>query len=218
MVPYRSYLVDELSRDAVRKGFVLEPISSQDIIRRDIKGYETTIVYYYCDSSDSRSLTLQNILGTMIRQLLETIVISEKLEQQIERCFRPQARIATEEELFTLLFEAVQSYSSIYVLIDGLDECNKEDLNKILPMLGRLLQLTCPLIKIAIFSREENTIANALKEYPRIRISSDKISFDLSTFIKETVESKIICGQLCISEPLLKTEVINALMHGAQGM
>lgn len=218
MVSYRSYLVDELSKDAVRKGFIVEVPSSQDVIKKGIEGYETTIVYYYCDSSDPRSLKLENILGTMIRQLLETIVISEILERQIERYFRPQARVATEEELFTLLLDAAQNYSNIYILIDGLDECNKEDLSKVLPMISQLLQSTRPIFKIALFSREESTIANAVKNYPRVRVSSDKISLDLSTFIKETVESMVNCGQLCISEPLLKTEVINALIRGAQGM
>lgn len=202
----------------MKKGFVLEPLSNQDIIKRGIKGYETTVVYYYCDSSDSRSLKLQNILGTIIRQLLETIVISEALEQQIDKYFRPQTRVATEEELFTLLSDAAQNFSNMYLLIDGLDECDKEDIDKILSVLGQLLRSQRPLIKIALFSREEKTIANALKSYSRVRVSSDKISLDLSIFIQETVESKINCGRLCVSDPSLKKEVINALINGAQGM
>lgn len=218
MASYRSYLVDELSRDAVKEGFVIESLSSQDVIRRGILGYKTTVVYYYCDSSDSRSLELQNILGTMIRQLLEKIIISETLEQQIEKYFQPLARVATEKELCTLLLDATQNYSTVYVLIDGLDECKRKDLDKILPMLSQLLRSMRPLIKIALFSREESMIANALKNYPRVRVSSDKISLDLSTFIKEAVESKIESGQLCISEPQLKNEVIDALINGAQGM
>lgn len=215
---YRSYLVDELSKAAVRKGSVIQILSSQDIIKRGIRSYETTVVYFFCDSSDPRSLKLQNILGTIIRQLLETIVISETLEKQIETYFRPETRVATEEELFTLLLDVLQSYTNIYILIDGLDECNKEDINRILPMLSQLLKSEIPLLKIALFSREQTTIANTLKGYPSVRVTSDKISLDISSFIKETVESKIGCGQLCISEPLLKTEVINALINGAQGM
>lgn len=197
---------------------MIEPLSSQDIIKRGISGHQTIVIFYFCDSSDPRSLKLGNILGTIIRQLLETIVISEVIEKQIESCFRPHGRVATEEELFTLLLDAVKSFSEIYILIDGLDECDKDDINKILPMLSQLLRSTRPLLKIALFSREENNIANAVKSFPRVRVSSDKISLDLSTFIKETVESKIVCGHLCISEPLLKVEVINALIDGAQGM
>lgn len=150
--------------------------------------------------------------------MLEIIVISEVLEQQIEKHFRPPARVATGEELFSLLLEVVKSFSNIYILIDGLDECNNEDINKILPMLNQLLRSTRPLLKVALFSREETNIAKALKDYPRVRVSSDKISLDLSIFIRETVETKINRGKLCISEPLLKMEVINTLTNGAQGM
>ena len=212
----RSYLVDELSKDAVRKGFMIEPLSSQRVIKGVINAHERIVVYYYCDSSDPRSLKLENILGTIVRQLLETIVISEVVEKQIEGYFGPHARIATEEELFTLLLVVVKSFSKIYILIDGLDECNKDDINKILPMFSQLLRSTRPLLKIALFSREENNIANAFENYPRVRVSSDRISLDLSSFINETVESKIIYGQLCISEPSLKAEVIKALTNGAQ--
>ena len=215
---YRSYLVDELSKDAVRKGFVIQTPSSQDIIKKNIRSFETSIVYYYCDSSDPRTLKLSSILGTIIRQLLEKVVISETLEKQIERYFRPGIRVATEEELFAILLEALQNYSNLYILIDGLDECGKEDLNKILSMLSQLLRSERALLKIAIFSREETLIANALKRYPRVRVSSKKISPDINSFIEETVKAKIRDRQLCVSEPLLEKRVINALTNGAQGM
>lgn len=216
---YRSYLVDELSKDATKNGSITNPLSSQDIMKGGVNSHEKIVVYYYCDSSDPRSLELENILGTMIRQLLGTLIISEVLEKRIESCFRPHGRVAIVEEIFTLLLDVIKSFSTIYILIDGLDECSKDGLNTILPMLGQLLlRSTPPLVKIVLFSREKSNIAEAVKNFPRVRVSSDKISLDLTAFIKETVESKILCGELCITEPLLKVEVINALISGAQGM
>lgn len=145
-------------------------------------------------------------------------MISETLEKQIETYFRPEIRAATEEELFKILLGALQNYSNVYILMDGLDECNKEDLNKIMSMLRQLLRSERPLLKIALFSREENSIANALEGYPRVRVSSDKISPDINSFIEETVKAAIRGRKMCVSEPLLEREVISALINGAQGM
>lgn len=197
---------------------MIEPFSSQDIIKRSVSDHEKIFVYYYCESFDPRSLKLENILETIIRQLLETIVISEVIEKQIEIYFQSSAKITVKEELFTFLLDVTKSFSKIYVLINGLDECDKDDINMILSMLSQLLRSTCPSFKIALFSREENNIVNAFKNHHRVHVFSDKISLDFSIFIKEAVESKMVCGQLCVSEPSLKVEIINALINGAQGM
>ena len=160
----------------------------------------------------------RNILGTIIRQLLETVIILKPLEEKIDNCYRSSARTATETDLLTILFDALQYFTKVYILIDGLDECNKPDLKLFLQFLNRLLESDSPLLKIALFSRENNEIANAIgKRHPRIRVSTDRISLDISSFIKETVESKIACGDLLASPPL-KREITRTLVDGAHGM
>lgn len=215
----RSYLIEKLAKDALGKNDITTlTVSDEEVIGKSITGQETTLTYYYCDFSDQRSLEPQSLLGTILKQLLEMIVIPLALEQQLERCYRPHTRTATAQELFLALLEVLPLFSKVYVLIDGLDEYRKEDLTLILPMLEQLSRLACPTIKMVLFSREDNAIFHSFKAYPRIRISIDMISLDIKSFVEDAVQAKVASGELQVSDTSLQEDIIAALQDGADGM
>ena len=207
-----------LSMDIGRKDITIQYLTSQDIIDKDITSQDVGIAYYYCDFSDLKSLETRTILGTIIRQLLEGITISSDLEQQMDQFYRSNTRTIAADELVALLFAVARHFSKLYVFIDGLDECRKEEQITILSIVNQLAQSTRPAVKTLIASREEAIISTSLKGFPRLRISADKNSADIAFFIKETVKANINSGALTIQDPSLESNIISALINGAKGM
>lgn len=191
-----------------------------DVVSGKTTRCQSVVIYHYCEFSDSQSLEPIIILGTLVRQLLETIVIPESLEKQIERCFSSRIRQATSEELFRLFEDAMVQFSNIYMLIDGIDECKNENIVLILSMFDRLLQRKkdTSIIKIIHFSRHNDVISEFLNHHSRLEISAERISHDINIFIKETVRSKISSGDLEVSNESLENEIVTRLNDGAHGM
>ncbi|KAH0538694.1 hypothetical protein FGG08_004711 [Glutinoglossum americanum] len=213
-----SSLIDTLSMSITGKDVTVQRFTSQEIIDRDITSHEATINYYYCDFSDPKSLETQNILGTIIRQLLENIIIPDDLEQKIDRFYRLGTRTAADDELVSILYAVVKHFSKVYICIDGLDECEKDEQTTILSMISQLAQSNHTAVKVVITSREETLISTSLRGFPHLLVSADKNSPDITAFIEETVESNIGSGALTIRDPSLKSDIMSALIGGAGGM
>jgi KAP family P-loop domain len=207
-----------LSMDIGRKDITIQHFTSQDIIDKDITSQDVGIAYHYCDFSDPKSLETRTILGTIIRQLLEGIAISSDLEQQMDQFYRSDTRTIADDELVALLFAVAKHFSKLYVFIDGLDECRKEEQITILSIVNQLAQPTRPAVKTLIASREEAIISTSLRDIPRLRISADKNSADIAFFVEETVKANISSGALTIQDPSLESNIISALINGAKGM
>jgi KAP family P-loop domain len=192
--------------------------TSQDIIDKDITSQDVGIAYYYCDFSDLKSLETRTILGTIIRELLEGITISSDLEKQMDQFYRSDTKTIADDELVAILFVVARHFSKLYVFIDGLDECRKEEQITILSIVNQLAQSTRPAVKTLIASREEAIISTSLRGIPRLRISADRISADIAFFVEETVKANINSGALTIQDPSLESNIISALINGAKGM
>jgi hypothetical protein len=192
--------------------------TSQDIIDKDITSQDVGIAYYYCDFSDLKSLETRTILGTIIRELLEGITISSDLEKQMDQFYRSDTKTIADDKLVAILFVVARHFSKLYVFIDGLDECRKEEQITILSIVNQLAQSTRPAVKTLIASREEAIISTSLRGIPRLRISADRISADIAFFVEETVKANINSGALTIQDPSLESNIISALINGAKGM
>jgi hypothetical protein len=204
--------------DTTGKDITIHDSNSQDIVKKDVTSQTTGVTYYYCDFSDRESLESRNILGTLIRQLLEEITIPDALEQQIDRLYKPGTRTASDDDLVGVLRAVIENFSRVYICIDGLDECGKNEQVTIMSMVNSLAQNHCARVKILITSREETIISTSLKGFPRLRVSADNNALDIVTFVEETVKSNIRSGALAIQDPSLESDIISELVNGAQGM
>ncbi|KAL9045570.1 MAG: hypothetical protein Q9214_001407, partial [Letrouitia sp. 1 TL-2023] len=178
------------------------------------------VIYHYCEFSDLDSMEPTIILGTLIRQLLETITIPEALCQQIERYRTPRSRQATPEELFAVLQDALLLFSEIYILIDGLDECPTKDIHVVLLLFNSLFQLdhSSWILKLVIFSRHIGAVSQCLTNYTSFEMSIDRISLDIDAYIESTVRSKISYRESEVSDIPLEKEIIETLKEGAHGI
>jgi hypothetical protein len=70
------------------------------------------------------------------------------LKQQLDQLYRPDVRTAANDELIAILVAVVKHFSKVYIFIDGLDECRKEERSTILSMINQLTHSDHSAVKI----------------------------------------------------------------------
>lgn len=204
--------------DEAISDITIQPWTSYNIISEGITHQELVFTYYYCDSSDPRSLEARNIIGTLVKELVEQIAITDILKQELISLNKPGIRVAESDELLPILLAVLKHFSKAYIFLDGLDECRKEERVTILSMLNRVIRSDGPVVKIFVTSQQEVDIAVSLKEFSRLEVSAHKISSDIGSYIKGAVRSSIESGDLLVQTACLESDIISALVDGAQGM
>ena len=175
------------------------------------------ISYCYCDYSQADTLETTNILGTIIKQLLGKTDIPGELEQKIDRCYKDGVSGPSFEQLDDILVSAVALFSKVYIVLDGLDECSRQERKEVLSTLQKLGELET-VIKVFIASRDEIDIRRAFAAECYIHVSEDDITPDVTRFVKEAVALKLQSGELVVCSDTLVQDIVTALVNGARGM
>lgn len=177
-----------------------------------------TVIYFYCDYADHRTLDTCNILGSILLQLLRAKPIPEPLMAMIRNSYEDGLRTPETKELIAIVCAAVKLFSQVFIIIDGLDECNKNVWQDVLVLIKALIQKRTPCVKVFVSCREEDQILQGLAQYSHIQISSEAVSRDISAFIQGTVRSLLDSGDLKIHNPTLEKDITHKLEAKAQGM
>jgi Cdc6-like AAA superfamily ATPase len=106
-----------------------------------------------------------------------------------------------------------------YVVIDGLDECEKTTRRDIL----RGLSLLSPLgscVKIFLLGRESmsSEVGKVFMSLEHISMHRIALDNDIKTYIENTIDDRIGSEELIITQDTLREEIKQALMKGAKGM
>lgn len=188
-----------------------------NLLARD-ESIQTAIAFHYCDYSDISTLTACNIFGTLVKQMLNAVEIPTALEQLIDRYYAHGTRTPDNQEVFNVLVETLKLFSKVHLVIDGLDECQKEECAVVLSSMKKLMTSDTPVVKIFLSSREEAYITSSLNAHQVIHVTKEIISPDIALFITEAVDERLRSREMVVhSQPLIQ-EIITGLVEGAQGM
>ncbi|KAL9610656.1 MAG: hypothetical protein Q9167_004665 [Letrouitia subvulpina] len=81
----RSSVIDTLAERVLKRDISEAVALFGEVSNEEIAGARPAVIYHYCEFSDLRSMEPTIILGTLIRQLLETITIPEAFELSIDK-------------------------------------------------------------------------------------------------------------------------------------
>ena len=92
----------------------------------DIISITRSLVFYYCDYADKRSLEPVNVFGTLAQQSLEKAgTIPESLAREIEQVDHEGERITDQSKALQILEQSVALFSHpLFIVLDGLDGAN----------------------------------------------------------------------------------------------
>lgn len=169
------------------------------------------VCYYYCRDDETGQAVY--IFSALILALLEQLSGLKRTfyewykENQASGILQPETSVRKLEEFLGTVLETLDRH--IFIIIDGLDECDRASRKALLKFLRTLLQKT-PRLKVVLSSRPEEEIVDQLGEAPRIEMSSD-ICRD-AIIVRHTVETRLSY----LSEDVREL-VIEKLSHSARG-
>ena len=105
----------------------------------------------------------------------------------------------------------------LYVVFDGLDECEMSE--EVYNLLCQCLSTPNTTVQIMMLGRPENpAIRKASASHVSITLEEALVKGDISSFITQEIEHLTLCGKLRVQSPTLKQEILNGLLKKAEGM
>ena len=176
------------------------------------------VIYYYCDYADQRTLHLDHILGSLLQELLVNHEIPEHIETQLLRIYAGGTRSPSENALIDIFHLVVALRPELYIVFDGLDECEKPVWKAMLKSLEHLATVGQCNVKIFITCVEEGSVSHHLACQASVQLSPAATNEDIKTFVTLSVRSKIERGDLKVRNPKLEQDIIAELISKANGM
>ena len=159
------------------------------------------LVYYYCSYADPRSLTKSQILGNLLRQLLLKDAVSEEAERGLLSEFLKNERNPADNKLVQEIRSALERGCGLYIIFDGLDECNDETLRYISDFLIRLTECTSVGARAFMTCREESQVLESLRAWPQLQLNEVVSVNDIRSFVASSIRSRIEKRELKITDP-----------------
>ena len=117
-----------------------------------------------------------------------------------------------------IFYSVVALRPELYVVFDGLDECEKPVWKAMLQILERLGAIGQCNVKVFITCVEEGSVAHELASHACIQLSPAATIEDIGSYVTSSVRSKIEDGDLKIRNPKLEQDIITELLSRANGM
>ncbi|KAF2279072.1 uncharacterized protein EI97DRAFT_484903 [Westerdykella ornata] len=174
------------------------------------------LCYYYFDHADVRSLDMNYLLGSLIRQVLTNLPLTE-FGDDSEIPMDDYASISLGEKL-RLYVKLLRRFPQAFIVLDGLDELGHDCQVSTLDLIKSLVQERLPVVRLYVTCREgEHLVRKTLRSHNSFKLSSPQVSSDISLFIEGALDSAANHNPI-LSNLQLHKEVRDALLHGANGM
>jgi ankyrin repeat protein/DNA replication protein DnaC len=174
-----------------------------------------SVAYFFCKHDIKESLQARAIVGSLARQLLRTVADLTICAKSCENTHTT----GDSGKVLEMLFQGFSSNSKIYVVLDGLDECDEEE-REILVRAIRQIQQNFTVLVCASFRKEPNkdllSITNRLLAPRTVSIPDDNP--DIDAFIEADLDRCLRQERLTIGDPTLILDIQDALSKGSQGM
>ena len=173
--------------------------------------------FFFCDYQDPTSHPLVNIISSLTSQLArqndEAFEILETYHKSLHPT-RGMPKSPDEQRIKEIFLEMADTFTRVYVVIDGLDECGMDP--SIVIGLNSLVTSSSA-VSMAILSRDELHIQERLEvSFEHIEIAA--LSGDIQLYVAGELETRIQDRRLKIRKVGLKDEVLIRLVNGAKGM
>lgn len=130
------------------------------------------------------------ILGSILRQLLETLIRLKKPWLETIKNLQEEALITVDSKISGLFINAIVSISNtvtkVTIVIDGIDECPSRNRSE---LCDSLLQLANGAINLLVTSRRENDIVKVFSEQAHLEMTQEMLSSDKSIHLDWTFEN-----------------------------
>jgi hypothetical protein len=169
------------------------------------------VLYLFSRHDDSSSLQARTILGSLIRQLLETFVTDDNFSH----IFVDTISGLDLDDIMTIFRKLPSLSRKVYVVADGLDECPFEEQQTTRRCLTVLQSISYKLC-ISVRTPERTTIWD--QRAFQFQLSIPENNPDITDYVQTEVDNRVRDGRLTTRDPELVKDIKEELMRGAGGM
>lgn len=182
-----------------------------DHLLKSVQDSSNGVAYIYCNYKDQEEQDTASMLAALLKQLVQARPstadpVKRLFKQHTDRGTRPSP-----DEVFTALQDVLAYYSTAYIVIDALDECQNGIPDQFLAKL-RNLQAGRD-IRLMVTSRFIPEITDAFKEAQRLEVQASEED------VKRFVAGQTYRLPKCIQRnPALQNRVHNQIAKAVDGM
>lgn len=175
------------------------------------------VSFFFPRFDETESLRAETILRSILRQALEPNDLSRQIETALESM--RQSSSTEFEEVLELLQMGIAPLRTFYIIIDGLDECERNDRRDILQVLSSLTSSGSK-VKVFMASRENisREITKTFRSIEHISMGCSSAQSEIAAFVEDTIQERLETEDLVVGDPALINDVKQALIEGAEGM
>ncbi|KAF8535606.1 hypothetical protein BDD12DRAFT_854662 [Trichophaea hybrida] len=190
-------------------------ILASAIIERLQEEENASVCFFFCKHGDPTRNSFHSIGRTFLVQLMRQNdgFLPYIYERQVASY---EMTLGTSATLTNLLKVAMGDSGKTYVIIDGLDECEKSERAKILTWLGSVTTAdNRSLIKVAVISTDESDIKRKLSKYLKKKLEPEDAKEDLQIYLNSRVVE--LQEKFELSDSTCK-EIVQTILERAKGM
>lgn len=142
------------------------------IIKRLQASSEIAVLYFICIETQPRSKYCHFVLRTLIWQLIRR---NHDLAAIVEANYINAGVTPSRSQLQNLMASMISTFPAVRIVVDGLDQCEKADQDKIWDMLSPLAKSANPesTCKILISSQDSAAIPRSLRQRTSVDLSNE---------------------------------------------
>ncbi|KAF2031340.1 hypothetical protein EK21DRAFT_88059, partial [Setomelanomma holmii] len=176
-----------------------------------------TVVFYFFDSSEKRSLKASSFLRCILHQILKSETLLPDIQRRLELLFRDQIEqsepaISELEELFLQIYD---EHENGFLLIDGLDEADEIEQKKVKSFLKEVHKKTSA--RILATTHASMDFSKVSTSGSVLHIRSEDLRDDIDVFVQSQID-KYSHEEMSECEPYVLDLIKQKLVSDAEGM
>ena len=183
-----------------------------EYLQRTLPSRVNAVGYIYCNYQERLRQKPNDLISSLTRQLVEQEgSVSGDLVSLYQRHAMPGTR-PSGSELQKLLVSTASMFSSLFIVIDALDECSETSRSA----LGSNLHSILPNANLFYTSRRLSDIERMFKGYPRLEIrASDS---DVQRYISDRIPHETRLARHIEADSSLKEVISDVIVRKSDGM
>lgn len=145
------------------------------------------VIFFYCKNRDPSKRTFDAIARSLIAQLLQLNEVALDYLHQVafDSGERHPSTFETYRDILEHITSAHDHDDLLFIGVDGLDECEKDDRRLILSLLDHVLKVSSSNAKIKVFltSQRMNDLEHSLKPALRFDIKHHHVKQDIQNYV-----------------------------------
>ena len=188
-------------------------------------GEQGVLVYFYCKRDEPDRQDPTKIMQSLVKQLSVQLPgdgvpkpVLDEYEKREENAFGSRHSIF--QECQNLIVSLLDIYPRTTILIDALDEIDRQSRKPFLVALNTIAQASKNLVKIFVSSRDDDDIILKLQSVPNLYINAADNAGDIERFIHREINNSIDGCTLLRGDVdgQLKSQIVSTLVEKADGM